>query len=736
MGRTATLSLVCLTLFLALFPLTLGKPGLPSGLKADEPAYYLMALSLAHDRDLKAEARDMDRAFLEFPFRKIDNLILMSDDGWKTVYFGKPYLYSLFAAPFAGLFGANGMVCFNLLLLVAMIWMGALYLARFNDGGLAALFATGFFLLSNGWSYAFWLHPEVLNMASVAGCLFFGLHRFGKGEGEAAPRWAMALSGAMLVPAAYNKPMLVALGAPLVLAWAYRRDLRRLGIWLAGAAVAALLVVGVATALTGHPTSYLGVKRQGVTLCEQGVMPIGPATSASANAQPAPDAARPTGGAWSWIFAAPEVGPSQFLENFGYFLWGRHTGLFLYTPFALVALLLFLLHGRRTFEQWTLFGALGVVAVFFVAWIPDNWQGGGGFVGNRYFIAAYPGFLFLLRKLQPRFLTGLGFTLGGLFLAPIMFTPFGAGGPEPTLQSHVRNRPFRYFPLELSLREVPGYDKRTIGETTFLGRRDGVLFRGESFWARGASRVEVFVSEERALDRAVFELRNAAPGNEITLELDGDRQVLSGLAAGEVRRVELKPGEPYKLRDHFGRRVVVHRLTLTARSGRPEAWTRHLPPNSCPTFASNDSFEESFYVGAEVSFLGQGESLDRDLFAFRWGTIEAPTQVLAGELFRFPVRLFNQSRFAWTADGVARVKLAYHWRRLDGRLVEWDGRRTELPLPVEPGARVSVEQEIKAPTEPGRYLLELDPLLERVAWFSEKKGGETFQVEIEVLPRP
>ena len=52
MVRYTGLALVCLTVLLVVFPLMAGKPGLPMTLKADEPAYYLMALSLARDRDL------------------------------------------------------------------------------------------------------------------------------------------------------------------------------------------------------------------------------------------------------------------------------------------------------------------------------------------------------------------------------------------------------------------------------------------------------------------------------------------------------------------------------------------------------------------------------------------------------------------------------------------------------------------------------------------------------------
>ena len=35
-------------------------------------------------------------------------------------------------------------------------------------------------------------------------------------------------------------------------------------------------IAGLAVKLTGHPSAYLGVHRQGVTLCEPGKMPISP----------------------------------------------------------------------------------------------------------------------------------------------------------------------------------------------------------------------------------------------------------------------------------------------------------------------------------------------------------------------------------------------------------------------------------------------------------------------------
>ncbi|MGB7490265.1 MAG: hypothetical protein WBN62_08025, partial [Thermoanaerobaculia bacterium] len=166
------LALACLALFLVVFTLAVGKPGLPMTFKADEPAYYLMAQSLAHDRDLQCDSGDLGRLFDEYPYLATFNLILMTDDGWQTIFFGKPYIYSLVAAPLVGVFGANGMVALNMLLLMAMIWMGSTYLSRFNPAPLAALFSVGFFLLSTAFAYVFWLHPEIFNMAGVMGCLY------------------------------------------------------------------------------------------------------------------------------------------------------------------------------------------------------------------------------------------------------------------------------------------------------------------------------------------------------------------------------------------------------------------------------------------------------------------------------------------------------------------------------------------------------------------------------------
>ncbi len=238
MSRSVSLTFGALALFLVLFPLTLVKPGLPLTLKSDEPAYYLMALSLVHDHDLRCDDRDAQRLAMEFPYNSARNLILASDDGWKSAYFGKPYLVSLVVAPGVALFGADGFIATNMALLLLSVWLGALYLRQFNSDAMALFFSAGYFLLSNAFAYVFWLHAEVLCIAAVTACLYFAF----TGASEAPLRGRLgglwrrvwnpatrpALSGAVLMVAAYNKPILAIAGvAAFVLAYRRRGVARR-----------------------------------------------------------------------------------------------------------------------------------------------------------------------------------------------------------------------------------------------------------------------------------------------------------------------------------------------------------------------------------------------------------------------------------------------------------------------------------------------------------------------------
>ena len=757
MERSTSRVLLCLSVLLVAFPLTLVKPGWPAGLKSDEPAYYSMALSLAWDGDLKCDTGDLRRMFAEFPYQEIHNLILATDDGWNTVYFGKPYIYSLAAAPVVRLFGASGLLAFNMALLVGMAWLGTLYLARFNPGWSAALFSFGFFFLSCGFSYVFWLHPEIFNMAGVTACLYLALAPIP----DEVPSWRawlgrpwirFLLSGAALMPAVYNKPMLLAFALPAVLVGWRRHRVAGTGGWLVGAALSMGLVVAGSMALTGHPSAYL-MARGGHKICNPDELPVQPvapppsvttadgATTDEDAAQPAP-AKRPRG-SWFWLARIPRPHPAEVAEGLGYFLWGRHAGLLLYFPFALLSVLLFLLHDRRSPVGWSLALALASIAIFFVIWIPFNWQGGGGFVGNRYYVNAYPGFLFLVRRVVPRGVHLVGFLLGGLLIGPSLFSPFGRAVPWPTLQAHTRNFPFRLFPVELSLREVPGYDQRIWSGALVRGRSDVFLPRGARFWTHGATTTELWIQSEEPLETLVFEVASLAAPNTITLRLGDAEQRLVFARQGEgetatvvpgPQRIELAAPEPSQKRRVQDTWVWVYHLEVEADYGTVRTWERRYPAQDCFTFAYNEVIEESFFVGAEMAYLGPKHHLERDLYAVDWGTVEAPTRVAAGESFVLRTRVRNASPTTWPATPPTRVALSYRWRNTAGEVVVDNGLRTHPTGPVEPGAIFDAHQEVIAPEVPGSYVLELDLVFEMVAWFSWRNGEDVYRLPITVGP--
>ncbi|MEM7353173.1 MAG: hypothetical protein AAF657_20430 [Acidobacteriota bacterium] len=576
MHRTVKQSLICLSLALVILPLTHRKPGLPATLKADEAAYYLTALSLARDGDLRCETKDLLRLYQEYPYTSVQNLILSTDDGWRKVYFGKPYIYSLLAAPFAALWKANGLVAFNTLLMVAMLWMSVLYLRRFNPDWLAALFSVGFFLLSTTYRYVYWLQPELLNMFATAGCLFFGLHvarlgehgRQGGAPNGRAAAWiarlssdhaAMAWSAGILALGVYNKPMLALMGLPVCWRLLYGRHWRALAVWLLTAILVTGALAGFSMIMTGHPTAYLGVDRQGFTIDSPHAMPMEPKELPEDPAVPQPELGRETAG-WWWIFRVPQLSLTELAEDSFYFFLGRHTGLFLYHPFALIALGLFVVWARDSSVRWVVFASLAALALFNLVFLNHNWHGGGGFVGNRYFLMAYPAFIYLVTRIRPPSLVVAGFASGSLFVGSLLLSPFSLAVPSPTLQAHVRHPPFQIFPIEHSLVELPGYLGKVFDGLYVRGRKDHLRVEGEDLWIAGGGPAELWLQQIEPLDELVLEVRSPIPDNEVVLQLE-DAEV-TVIAGPEPQRVVLRPTRPREVRKDRNRSDFETLLTI------------------------------------------------------------------------------------------------------------------------------------------------------------------------------
>ena len=565
-SRTVHLVLASVSAFFLLFPLTLGKPGLPPHLKADEAAYYLAALSLAHDHDLRVEPKDVERAFQEFPYGPVNNMIVMTDDGWRTVYFGKPYLYSFFAAPFAWKLGANGLVFFNMLMTLAMVWMGYLYLRRYNPPGLAALFAAAFFLLSVGFSYVFWIQPEVFNMFSVAACLFFGLPR-GDETGLPDRRRELLLGGDLSGPR-WRSPSTTSRCSP---PWGSRRSgpiardrrWRTAGVWIAGGRARHGRRRRRRRRAHGPPSAYLGVQPAGGDALRAGqgaaevdargycgsggsgdsrperrrrLQPRRPAVQAVPNST--------TGQHLDWLFRQAGRHPLRAGREHRLLPGGApHGDADLYPVRRPSALLFFLLARPGAAHGGALAAAGG--ARRRGALLPDSSPGTGRGAAASSATATSSRRSRRSSSWSPR--SGRAAPPAGVRRGRhsswrrCSSRRSGRRCPSPRCRRTCADLPFRFLPLELSLRNVPGYERVPLGDFADRGAAGRLRRRWASRcgWA-APTRVELYFIGEHPMPKAVFQVTNLAPEQpHRDPDGHGQRQVLDFGGEG-ARRVELR----------------------------------------------------------------------------------------------------------------------------------------------------------------------------------------------------
>jgi hypothetical protein len=540
--RFRLLPFACITLLLAGLAGTLYKVHFPPGPVADEAAYVLMAGSLWEDHDLNYDHRDLARAYQTWdqgPY----GLILFTRDGGETTFFGKPYVYSALAVPFYALFGAQGLVVFNMLLYLAMFatawWLFSRPLERLTAAGprpggpflgsgsaLGGLFLGGFFFASVAFVYVFWMQPEVFNMA----CTFFPLAIWAVVRGR--QRWGrlehlgLTVAGFLLAAACVSKEPLAAMALPIVADLAWSRRWRGLSTFVAAGIVGLFLLVGVQYKLTGAVSPYRDVQRRSF----ESNYPL-----------------EMQGDPWdlykgtsfgSWSAMGVEATPRAFGYSAFYFVFGRHTGLLPYFPFALFVLALFAC-GPRDRLGWLVLGGVGVYVLFFLLVRPWNYHGGAGFLGNRYFAGIYPALLFLLSRFEARKSLLLPFAAAGLWTASVVAVPIQQIAPEATLQSHVRSVPFQALPLELTLLgsgKLPGYWQRNWGQGTWILRKDN-WFAQENhpngLWVRGSSDSEVIVVSPVPLDSVYFTAWSPLPDNVATFESGAERVVVRFDTAGK-----------------------------------------------------------------------------------------------------------------------------------------------------------------------------------------------------------
>jgi hypothetical protein len=510
--RARTLPAVCVSVLLLGLAGTLYKVHFPPGPIADEPAYVMMTQSLWHDHDLSYDKRDLDRAYRLWD-QGPTGLILSTRDGGRTLRYGKPFVYPLAAVPFYAVFGVQGMVVFNMALFLAMAW-GAWWFWR-RESGHVGLYIGGFFFASVAFSYVFWMQPEVFDMA----CAFIPLLIWQVVRRRQVWSWRepalLGFAGLVLAVGFVSKEPSGVLFVPIVVDLLWQRRFRGTLALLAPALVGIALLFAAQRHLTGSFSPYRGVQRRSFE------------SEYPAESQRDFWALYRGTSYGSWSALGIETTPRMLLYDVGYFIFGRHTGLLPYFPFALFTFGLYLV-GPKDRSRHLLLAAIAGYCLVLLVMRPNNYQGGMGFLGNRYFAGIYPALLFLPGRIAVRRSLLLPFAAAGLWTASVVAVPLLQVAPEATLQAHVRSATFQALPLELTLlHKIPGYfyTSPAAGGVWVVPKQNFFVeeHHPRGVWVRGASRSEVVVVSPEPLPTLRFSVYSLAESNELTIASGGER---------------------------------------------------------------------------------------------------------------------------------------------------------------------------------------------------------------------
>jgi hypothetical protein len=219
------------------------------------------------------------------------------------------------------------------------------------------------------------------------------------------------------------------------------------------------------------------------------------------------------------------------------------------------------LRAVRRLPAWQHFVFAGAVVqiVFYIVTVPYTWNGGGGSVGNRYFIGPYGMFLFLIPAVSRVGVAAIPWAIGSLFVAPLVVNPFVTSFRPG---DHTKSGPFRWLPVEMTLvydwpinnqrdrvqiwfgdnppeRKDPGFQIYFLDDNSYTDQVE------KSFWVRGESRAEYVIKTDRPMKRLLLTLTAGHERVDVVARLMRRRQRVS-LAPGESQQVAFTLGEGFQ----------------------------------------------------------------------------------------------------------------------------------------------------------------------------------------------
>ena len=706
----------------------------PAVIWGDEGTFLAMANSVAQDGDLRFDDRDRERLEAIDPNDRGAATVILQRAPDGTFAYSKPLVYPLITAPLVALLGRFGPIAFNVLILGAALALAYTDLVRRSDPGRAALVIVTFVGAAAVLPYTLWRMSDIAQLAFVLMGLVLALRPHGDAHTVDRPpagplvrrldrlmawRFAPHLGCVLLAAAAIMRINNLALAAVPTIAALLSRDLRRAIVLALTTATATAGFVAAGAALTGAPNPYRALRS---SFNQETGYPKPPAANEAATLDTF-ETALATRPATHQTGAIPNAGIDRVMYAVGYFFLGRHTGLLIYFPAALILGIAALRH-RDAAGIAAMIGFAGS-AIFFLVWMPFNYFGGNTFIGNRYLLSAYPALLLAPRRLPGGRALGVAWVLAAIAYASAWWSAHAYHERDISSQNHTRAGIFRALPYESVARDLSGNDR----------------YWGELFVR--------FVDPIADVGTWSFEIHSNRPAAELL--------VAQWQPSGPLRfRIETDAADAQLvIRDWRGR----HRFPVGASTRDGPAtvidvdlsspWRRHrFWWHATQTYATRLlrvglETPDGISSSARIRLLGIPELLE-SAFAYEVLTTAIPEPAIAGAADTISIEVRNTSGRAWTSQAVTPVFVrqrftlsrtapmtpggaASHQRPLAG---------PNIPLPetVEPGATMRLEIPVTWPPDAGTYRLDLDLVLAHVGAFRSRLGTPMVEADITVRP--
>ncbi len=664
----------------------------------DEGTYVAMTASLVRDGDLVFAEPDRQWAAERQP--EAGATVILQRTGAGLTY-SKPVVQALLGAPFFALFGEVGLVLLNAVGAAAALVFGWLLLRRRGAGELSALTILTFFGCAALLPYVLWRVSDLLQFSLTLIGLVLAVSGLGRpgGSGRTWPLWAAALGGVALGLAAAMRLPNAALAAAAALACLLvGRPKRALAVGGA-AALSFALAIGAGAVLTGTANPYKAAR---TSFNAETGYPVGPDADVALERF----AVAPATQSVTW---KPDADASRTAYSLLYFVVGRHSGLLLYFPMALLLCYRLLRHPDRI--GLALAAGAIAIAAFYLIWMPWNYFGGSTFVGNRYFLTSYAALLVAApglpsgRQLVPVWLIAATVGISALYSVE------SSRELDPMSQSHAYAGIFRLLPYETTAVEIDGQRDR--------------------YWAGDFVR---FIDPHAEVGDFSVTLDSERPPAEVVVATSWSGSGPTLLITSPSEPLELRVADWGRRRWHplqspgAGTRAVVE-LDPSPAWRRHRFWWSAPGPYEVRTQRWTLLTLDGARARATVRYLGDGSLLTREP-ALEVLSVTAEQTAVAGRFSRASVSVRNRSSWSWSSNDVLPVYLSYRLRGPDGLTV--DGPRSPIEPPVEPGGLFARELAVAWPAAPGRYQLRIDLVIEHVAWFEDRLGRPLLSTTVDV----